>query len=250
MADPYPLWLKVRLETMFDYPPRFENSFYGPIDGILNTIFPVIQKFLVKPQAILIPSLPTVSSIYLPPGTDPHPDASRSSSRIAKTAATKAGQWAGSTSKAAHWQGPGAASTSHSKKSSVSSISSIDSLGDNVLPRSEGGWIEGLLIPDFLVVKATESKTRDLALVLVEVKLYNTDEPTSINQVEVYLTCLQTKNYSDKFVAFLCMGPRSCVWKTSGQGNNLMQNMLPDYVTTGSMEFCNLMLPARLQHWW
>ena len=188
---------------------------------------------MVKPQAILVPNQPTVSSTHLPPGTSKHPDASRSSFRIAKAA------------KGA--QGAASGSSSHKKNLSVSSV---DSLGDNILPRSKGGWIEGIFIPDFLVVKATEGRTSDVALVLVEVKLNGNEEPTSVNQVEIYLNCLQTKNYSDKFVAFLCMGPYTRVWTTSGQGNNLMQRMLPGYVATGSVEFCNFMEPVQQQNWW
>ena len=237
-GGPYSPWLKVRLESMFYNPPRFENSYYGPINGILNCIFPPTRNFLVKPQAILVPNHPTVSSSYLPPGiTNQHPDTSRFSSRIAKTAANLA--------KA---QGAASGSTSHRSKTS---ISSIDSLGDNILPRSEGGWIDGIFIPDFLVVKATEgTRNNDVALVLVEVKLNMVASHTSINQVEAYLNCLQTKNYSSKFVAFLSMGSHTRVWTTSGQGNNLVQRMSPGYVTTGSVEFCNLMEPVQTQHWW
>ena len=227
------MWVKHRLETMFNASPRFENSYYGPINSILHSIFPSVKKFLVKPQAVLLPNEPIVSSIYLPPGTTKqHPDTSCSSSRIAMTAAKA-------------FQGDG--SKSHSSKAS---ISSIDSLGDNILPRSMGGWIDGLFIPDFLVVKATEEKTKDVALVIVEVKLNRTGMSTSINQVKQYLNCLQTKHYSSEFVAFLCMGADTMVWTTSGdKPPNLMQTMLPGYVRTGGLDFCRFMLPAQRKHW-
>lgn len=228
---PYPSWLNLRLEAMFRNPPRFDNPYYGPINGILNSIFPPAQSFLVKPQAILLPNQPIVSSSDLPPGTSQHPDASRSSSRIAEAAAIAA-------------QGDGLSGpTSHDKKVS---ISSIDSLGDNILPRREGGWMDDVFIPDFLVVKATEDMSKDIPLVLVEIKL-NRAEMTSINQVKAYLNSLQ--NYSTKFVALLCMGPDTFVWTTSEEGNNLVQTMLPQSVRTGGVDFCNYMLPARTQHW-
>ena len=233
---PYPSWLQTRLKSMFHNPPRFENSYYGPINAILNCAFPATQYFLVKPQAVLLPNEPIVSSLYLPPDTIRHPDASRSSLRIAKAAA-KAAQYVGSSGSTSHW---------HDKNSS---ISSIDSLGDVTLPRSKGGWLEGVFIPDFLVVKATEND-KDIALVLVEVKLNDTDPPTSINQVVQYINRLQTKNYSTKFVAFLCIGPDSYVWTTSGQGNNCVQTMLHKSVRTGGVDFCNYMIPVRRQHWW
>lgn len=221
---------------MFNISPRFENSYYGPINAIpgLNYAFPATQYFLVKPQAVLLPNLPIVSSSYLPPGTSQHPDASRSSSRIAKAAA-KAAQGAVLLGL-----------TSHEKNVS---ITSIDSLGDHILSWIEGGWLEGIFIPDFLVVKATKSKNKDIALVLVEVKLNDIELSTALEQVRHYINRLQTKNYSDKFVAFLCSGPVTYVWTTSGQGINLVQTMLPNSVTTGSVRFCNYMNPVRMQHW-
>lgn len=186
---------------------------------------------MVKPQAILLPNYPITSSIYPPPGTNPHPDASRSSSRIAEATA-KAAQFG---------------STSHNR---TGSSASTDSFGDNTLPRNDGA-IKRVLIPDFIVVKANQVRNNDVALVLVEVKLDGSDLATSINQVKVYLDRLQTKNYADKFVAFLCMGPFTYVWTTSGQGNNRMQTMLPlsQRVRTGSADFCQFMVPVRMEYW-
>lgn len=224
----------MRLTAMFNNPPRFENSFYGPINAVLYCIFPPTQFFMIKPQAVLLPNHPAVSSTYLPPGASQHPDASRSSSRIA-TISVKAVQEAGPSG----W-------ISHEKKVSVSSV---DSFGDLVLPRSDGGWIEGILIPDFIAAKSSGEINEDIILVIAEIKLKNCDLPSSINQVESYLDRLQTKNYSDKFVAFLCVGPASYVWTTSVRGNIRVQTMLPETVRTGGMDFCNHMLPARMQHW-
>jgi hypothetical protein len=158
MADfnpPYPTWLHTRLSNMFNNPPRYENSYYGPLNSILNCIFPPGRSFMVKPQAILRPAQPTVSSPHLPPGSTPHPLASRSSSRIPDAAAGAA---------------TNAAASSHNKQAS---ISSLDSLGDKTLSRSEGGWEEALFKPDFLVVKASAQMTNDIALALVEAKLHD-----------------------------------------------------------------------------
>ena len=225
---PYPYWLKVRLESMFTNTPlRFENSFYGPINGILSHIFPCEMQFLVKPQTVLLPNHPITSSIYLPPDMKRHPDASRSSSRIAEVTAN-------------------AGSKSHNKKDS---ISSIDSLGDRVLPRSKGGWVANIFIPDFMVVKTTGTEVmgNDVALVLVEVMLNDSHSASSVRQVEDYLECLQTKNYANKFVAFLCMGEISYVWITSGKGNNRRQTMFPpsQSVRTGSRDFCSHLFRVR-----
>ena len=234
VARPYPTWIHMRLEALFNNSPRFENSFYGPINAVLHCILPPAQFFMIKPQAILLPNHPAVSSTYLPPGASQHPDASRSSSRIAKVS-VKAVQDDGSSG----W-------TSHEKKASVSSV---DSFGDLVLPRRKGGWMDGILIPDFIAVKATGEMSEDIILVIAEIKLKNSDLTSSINQVESYLDRLQTKNYSDKFVAYLCMGPTSYVWTTSVKGNICVQSMLSGTVRTGGMEFCNYMLPVRKQHW-
>lgn len=231
-GDPYPLWLHERLQNTFLSEPRYENSYYGPIDGILNAIFPIGRGFMVKPQAIIRPSLPSESSIYLPPDLKPHPQSSRSSARIPDAAAKVAAK--------AHGV------SSHANKSS---IASIDSFGDQTLARSEGGWEDALLKPDFLVVKATASVDADVVLALVEVKLGNADVATSMNQVESYLDALQTKNYADNFVAFLSMGSCTFVWRTTGQGNNRVQTMVPQPITTGDGLFCDLLHLLRQQFW-
>lgn len=214
---------------MFANPPRYENSFYGPIDGILNCIFPVDRGFLVKPQAILRPSFPRTSSIYLPLDSQPHPEASRSSSRVAMITAEQ--------------------SSVKTARSSIESARSVDSAGDLTLSRKDGGWESSLLIPDFLVVKATEVTSADIILALVESKLNDEDEATSINQVQDYFDALQTKNYSDNFVAFLTLGHKTRVWSTQGQGNGRVQVQHQDYITTGDMPFCNLLQPLRRGYW-
>ncbi|KAF8878671.1 hypothetical protein CPB84DRAFT_326479 [Gymnopilus junonius] len=46
-------WLRERLANRVADPPRFENSYYPIICGMLTTAFPVENGFLVKPQCIL-----------------------------------------------------------------------------------------------------------------------------------------------------------------------------------------------------
>jgi hypothetical protein len=62
MANPNPMpvvrplcpWLVTRLaSTMRDDRVRYEASLYGPLDRLLNHIFPQEQTFLIKPQGAL-----------------------------------------------------------------------------------------------------------------------------------------------------------------------------------------------------
>ncbi|KAH7903814.1 hypothetical protein BJ138DRAFT_966139, partial [Hygrophoropsis aurantiaca] len=46
-------WLSQRLLTVSLTPPHYENSWYGPVTGLLTTYFPTGGQFLVKPQARL-----------------------------------------------------------------------------------------------------------------------------------------------------------------------------------------------------
>ena len=87
--------------------------------------------------------------MYLPPGSTPHPDASRSSPCIPNVAARAAAK----------------AGTSHSNQTS---ISSLDSLRDKTLAWNASGWEDSLLKPNFLVVKASVNMRDDIALALVE----------------------------------------------------------------------------------
>ena len=214
---------------MWADPPRYENSYYGPIDGILNNIFPSTRRFLVKPQAVIRPPLPHVSSIYLPPGSQPHPHASRSSTRIAALSQP--------------------AMPAHTYNFSHQSRTSTDSTGDAALPRDAGGWESSLLKPDFLVVKASESTNQDIILALVEVKLSDEYELTHIAQVEEYLNAIQSKPYANQFIAILVMGEKTVVWTTVGQGNDRRQIKLPEYCHTGGLPFCNFMRPLREAYW-
>jgi hypothetical protein len=229
MATPYPEWTRQRLVNTFANPPRYENSYYGPINGILNSIFPVHQRFLVKPQAVLRPTLPVESSIYLPPDTPVHPQATRSSARVSAIAVQP---------------------QTHRHHSSVDSQISVDSTGDAALSRSAGGWEDSILIPDFVVVKATESTHADVILALVEVKLNDAGEETAINQVESYLNVIRSKHHAEEFVAFLSMGPRTVVWRTVRYGqHDLRQVRQHQNVITGSLPFCNHLLPLRQNYW-
>ncbi|KAL6305970.1 hypothetical protein BKA93DRAFT_190163 [Sparassis latifolia] len=227
-AAPYPPWIRQRLGKMWQKTPRYENSYYGPIDGILNCIFPPSRQFLVKPQGILRPSHTVVSSTQLPPGAPRHPDASRSSLRLA--AAPPA-------------QRPAHDSPSHTPNTSV------DSTGDPMLPRAWGGWEQDLLKPDFIVVKGTVELDRDVILAVVEVKLNTQEENTGIRQVRLYLEAIQTKHYANNFVAFLCMGKFTRVWETRAQGNDRTHVMVDEHIITGDMPFCNLLHPLRQNYW-
>jgi hypothetical protein len=213
----------------FANPPRYENSYYGPINGILTSIFPPEQEFFVKPQPILRQSLPSESSIYLPPGSPPHPQASRSSSRIAGIADRQPGL------------------PTHRHSGSVDSQKPFDSHGDSVLSRNEGGW-DTILIPDFLVVKGSEDVAGDKILALVEVKRDSEEIPTAMQQVYDYLDAMQSKNYVDEFVALLVLGQTTHVW-TTVPGNRREQILQNRSVETGSLQFCNLFLPLRHQYW-
>ncbi|KAL0959485.1 hypothetical protein HGRIS_011195 [Hohenbuehelia grisea] len=53
-----------RIREICTNPPRYEHSYYGPIDKILNTIFSG-ARFLVKPQALLRREEETASAIRL-----------------------------------------------------------------------------------------------------------------------------------------------------------------------------------------
>ncbi|KAL0957737.1 hypothetical protein HGRIS_001515 [Hohenbuehelia grisea] len=44
--------IRTRIEAICLRPPRYENSYYGPLDKIINIIFSD-PKFLNKPQALL-----------------------------------------------------------------------------------------------------------------------------------------------------------------------------------------------------
>jgi hypothetical protein len=49
-------WLESRfLSNLTDDNVRYESSQYGPINGILGHVFPIQQRFMVKPQAKLRP---------------------------------------------------------------------------------------------------------------------------------------------------------------------------------------------------
>ena len=91
-------------------------------------------------------------------GVAEHPDASRSSFRIANLKASVKSGW-----------------TSHEKKASVS----VDSFGDYDLPRIDGasGWIQKISIIDFVAVKATN----DIILVIAEIKLQHAELTSSIH---------------------------------------------------------------------
>jgi hypothetical protein len=45
-----PTWLHQRFQAMYDNPPHYEASYYGPITMLLTTYFPAHHEFLVKPQ--------------------------------------------------------------------------------------------------------------------------------------------------------------------------------------------------------
>ena len=92
-------------------------------------------------------------------GVAEHPDASRSSFRIANLKALVKSGW-----------------TSHEKKVSVSSV---DSFGDYVLPRIDdvSGWIQKISISDFVAVKTAN----DIILVIAEIKLQHGELTSSIH---------------------------------------------------------------------
>ncbi|KAL0957286.1 hypothetical protein HGRIS_001100 [Hohenbuehelia grisea] len=56
--------IRTRIREICTNPPRYEHSYYGPIDKILNTIFSG-ARFLVKPQALLRREEETASAIRL-----------------------------------------------------------------------------------------------------------------------------------------------------------------------------------------
>lgn len=48
-----PNWLLGRFDSLYQKPPHYEASYYGPINMMLTTFFPSAKRFLVKPQARL-----------------------------------------------------------------------------------------------------------------------------------------------------------------------------------------------------
>jgi len=48
-------WLQRRLASTIEEDLRFEASFYGPINSLLTHVFPLQQRFMVKPQPKLHP---------------------------------------------------------------------------------------------------------------------------------------------------------------------------------------------------
>lgn len=225
MPPPYPVWIWNRLKKHGNKPPRYENSYYGPINAVFSHLFPPIHGFLVKPQAIIRPHLDEVASTTLSPDEKPHPEATRRSERIDSFVKTNAVT-----------QGHG-----HSHKSSVNSV---DSWGDNVLARADMGWEANLDKPDFMLAKVTgDDIESDKALALIEIKTTTKDKITGMNRVNEYLDDLQTKDYADEFVAFLIMGEVTMVWKTVGTGNTRRQVRQPGLIETGGPVFCDLLSP-------
>lgn len=50
LIDPFTFWL---LSSTIRSHPHYENDLYGPIDQMLNAIFPANRHFVIKPQALL-----------------------------------------------------------------------------------------------------------------------------------------------------------------------------------------------------
>ncbi|KAF9232552.1 hypothetical protein BU15DRAFT_30429, partial [Melanogaster broomeanus] len=46
-------WVDLRFENLMSPHTRYESSWYGPINILLNTYFPASDHFMVKPQARL-----------------------------------------------------------------------------------------------------------------------------------------------------------------------------------------------------
>ena len=46
-------WVEERFLHITPKDPKFENSIYGPLNGVAGEIFPVARRFIVKPQGIL-----------------------------------------------------------------------------------------------------------------------------------------------------------------------------------------------------
>ncbi|TDL22951.1 hypothetical protein BD410DRAFT_803004 [Rickenella mellea] len=205
----------LRLRLLERKPPRYENSYYGPLNGLLS--FTLGSKFVVKPQAVLRPNIPKESSTHLPAGVQRQPGTSRVSTRIA-----------------AFGPGTPATPTGHSPQSSV------DSIGGSVLSRKEGGAEIDLRFPDLMTVLPTADGKSDVIQNVMEVKLNDYNFEKYKKQLFEYMDIIDGKLKSRNFTAFLVAGPITYWWRLGGDD--------PDSGSceTGSEEMIRLIIYSTL----
>lgn len=131
-------WLIERLRNVTVHDPRYESAWYGPYNAMLSHYFPYQQQFLIKPQPKVRQPIAEDLSVSF-------------SSVIAHS--SEAGDLEDADNP--DW----------------------DDLQDFSLT-SEGAFVfsaGSILVPDFIVAKATRYSTHDVTLLVVEVKI---EKPT------------------------------------------------------------------------
>jgi hypothetical protein len=162
-------WVAERLQVLSDQNPRYEASWYGPHNALLNHFFPRERKFLVKCQPKLRPVYET--------RTNELSEEKQAVDRL-RSATLNLPETEQDNDEA-----------SDNDTDEYIEDNSLSSTGGPVLPRITPGREVDLFVPDFVVAKATRTARADTHLLIVEIKVEDTADNFHIarEQVNAYL---------------------------------------------------------------
>ncbi|KAH7904830.1 hypothetical protein BJ138DRAFT_1165880 [Hygrophoropsis aurantiaca] len=223
-------WLQHRLENVVSarHHLRFEHSFYGPLNGILQIYFPLSQRFMVKPQGVL------------------QPDAT--ATNAGATAAGAEVQQIQEAQETDFQADEGLEELELFPDDHAGNVS-IGSYTEELLPPSPNP--SGQRFPDFIIVKAGEGGVmhNDTLLLLVEVKKTGHRITTSRFQIQSYLMNCAGKSRLPNLHGLLVVGDIVEVFFLDGLGTDAIVRDVPGSMLTGGQQMKDFLRELSLANW-
>ncbi|KAH7904760.1 hypothetical protein BJ138DRAFT_1119113 [Hygrophoropsis aurantiaca] len=193
-------WLQNRLVNVVAerYFLRFEASFYGPLNGVLQTYFPLSQRFMIKPQGVIQPDVQDTATNAAPTMTGAEgcqeEEGTEDDFRVDKNIED---------------------SEDFFTENQAANVS-MDSYRGVLLERSQSGQ----RYPDFVVVKAGAGGVmhHDKIILLVEVKKTEEKIQTSRIQIHGYLKNCAAKSRLPFLEGILVVGDTVETYFLDGPG--------------------------------
>ncbi|KAG6816098.1 hypothetical protein H0H87_008588 [Tephrocybe sp. NHM501043] len=224
-----PEWLWLRLANIVENRPHLESSIYGPLGAFLGCIFPPLHKFLVKQQSALRKEVLHPDEVAreldflfdIPDLPDEYLHPRQLSTKVEEEQAEE-------------------------EQAEEEQADPLDSFGGTVDNRISAGDVK---LPDFLIVKATESTTNDTLIAIIEVKRDVDYINHSRYQLFEYLERAALKCRDEKLLGFLVMGNRVEVYGLNGWGGDATVVNLKRNIPTIGHEFVEYLQTLAARFW-
>ncbi|KAF8073673.1 hypothetical protein FPV67DRAFT_1478887 [Lyophyllum atratum] len=239
-----PSWLINRLQNVIHGGVHFESSLYGPYNTYLTALFPMERRFMVKPQGLLRSEFDGgIASDKGSIASEDFKDLMKDKEDFTHTISTWiAGTTAGG--KAVEQRGSGrtvAGNLPGTRQAQAGTLAvagghrdqhvgdiSLDSIGGLVVSLQKKDQYG---IPDFLVVKATETLVDDIVIAIIEIKAQD-DQVTTREagaQMTFYMEMAATKNRDPRLKGYVLMPRTIHVWEFHSAGPGAEWRKLTSY---------------------